>query len=223
MNPPNYGEVSTFGAVTLPGTLDSGAWLDAQESSGLPGRPIDVLIEVKNRRLVLYPQHKEPHQLLHKAALAQIQYPDRDILPVLVCRRAHHRLFLMAKDLGFLIHQTHQEYVTLPKATSYALAEKVRNELHLDDLTVIDQASPPRIINFFNETIPNRASSQIPRWKIAAPLVLPHAAILRKETTQLTQPLRLDLVRILRQKTEAAYAAAGVEFDGGWSLPDLER
>jgi hypothetical protein len=128
----------------------------------------------------------------------------------------------MARDLGFLIHETKKEYVTLPKATSRRLAEEVRNELHLDDLAIIDPASPPRIINFFNETIPNRASKQISRWKIAAPLVRDHAATLRKETGQLTQRLRSDQVRTLRQKARSRTPTPDWNSTGRWSLPDLE-
>lgn len=219
---PRYGEVATFGTVKLPGALDSGAWMQRTDSDGLPGTPLAVLIEVKNRRLVLYPQHKEPHQLLYKAALVQVAYPDREILPVLICRSAHHRLFLMAKDLGFLIHQTKAEYVTRPKSMDRRLAEEVRDGLHLDDLEIIDPRRPPRIINFFAETIPNRAGVQIPRWKIAAPIVRDTAKQLRNESTQLTPQLRSDMIRTLRQDVGAECAKHGLEYDGGWSLPDLK-
>lgn len=181
-----------------------------------------MLIEVKNRRLVLYPQHKEPHQVLHKAALAQRAQPDRDVLPVLVCRRGHYRLFVMARDLGFLVHETRHEYVTVSKASGRPLAEQVRAGLHLDDLAVIDPERPPRIVGFFNRTIPELAARQAARWKIAAPLVLEHAADLRKETPQITQQLRSDKVRALRQAAEEAYADAGMDFDGSWSLPDRD-
>lgn len=209
-----YGEVATFGTVKFPGTLDSGAWMHRTESDGLLGAPLAVLIEVKNRRLVLYPQHKEPHQLLYKASLAQIAYPNREILPILICRSAHHRLFVMAKDLGFLIHQTNAEYVTRPKTMDLRLAEEVRDGLHLDDLVIIDPRKPPRIVNFFAETIPNRAGAQTPRWKIAAPIIRDTAKQLRKESTQLTPQLRSEMIRTLRQDVGAACAQHGLEFDG---------
>lgn len=219
---PGFGEVARYGGMKFPGALDSGAFLQFPEPSGLPGRPADVLIEVKNRRLVLYPQHKEPHQLLHKAALAQVAQPDRSVLPVLLCRRGHYRLFVMARDLGFLVHETHREYVTVFRASARPLAEQVRTELHLDDLDIIDPEKPPRIVNFFQKTIPGRAPHQLPRWKIAAPLVLEFVADLRKETSQLTPQIRSDRVRRLRQAAEEAYAAADMDFDGSWSLPDRE-
>jgi hypothetical protein len=220
---PGFGEVPRYGdLLKFPGALDFGAFLQSHEPNGLPGRPTAVLIEVKNRRLVLYPQHKEPHQVLYKAALAQVAQPDRSVLPTLVCRRGQYRLFVMARDLGFLVHETRSEYVTVSKASARPLAEQVRTELHLDDLTVIDPQRPPRIVNFFNNTIPDRAIRQVPRWKIAAPLVLELAADLRKETAQLTPQIRSERVRLLRQAVEQAYADAGMDFDGGWSLPDRD-
>lgn len=218
---PGFGEVSWYGsAFKFPGPLDSGAYLMTKGSNGLPRQPIEILIEVKNRRLVLYPTHKEAHQILHKAALAQLAEPTRAVLPVLVCRRAHYRLFSMARDLGWLIHQTHVQYLLPPKVSSRSLAEEARAELGLNDLLFIDPRNPPRIVKFFEETIPARSSGAALRWKITAPLIREFSAELRQEKAELTSVVRLDKIRELRQRTEAECVKHGLSFEGNWSLPD---
>jgi hypothetical protein len=56
---PGYGEVRNIGPARMNGPLDSGAWLHSLDSTtGLPNLQAGVPIEVKNRRLVLYPTHK---------------------------------------------------------------------------------------------------------------------------------------------------------------------
>ncbi len=68
-------------------------------------------IEVKNVRHWLYPTHPEPFQLLHKAAGLASAHPEHPVLPILICRKAHYRTLQMAHDVGFLIFQTHHQYV----------------------------------------------------------------------------------------------------------------
>jgi hypothetical protein len=59
MNGLAFGEIRAVGKVTMQGPLDNGAWLEAAGPADLPDRPIGVPIEVKNRRQMLYPTHKE--------------------------------------------------------------------------------------------------------------------------------------------------------------------
>lgn len=75
-----FGEVRSMLGVRLYGPLDAAAFLQQIPTTGLPQPPIAVPIEVKNRRLVLYPIHKEVHQLLAKAAAIQVAV-DYPILP----------------------------------------------------------------------------------------------------------------------------------------------
>lgn len=126
----------------------------------------------------------------------------------------------MARDLGFLIHPTEREYVYLTKSITDRLLNDVRSGLGLTDLTRVEPSSPPRIIQFFTETLPNRAAKQAERWKITAPVTLPVAELLRKEGAELTPQIRADTLRLLRQKTTPLLEAAGLECGGGWSLPD---
>lgn len=216
-----YGEVRQIGPARMNGPLDSGAWLHSIDSTtGLPNPQTGIPIEVKNRRLVLYPTHKEIHQILYKSAVLQTTHPQHDFVPTLICRRVHRRSFWMARDLGFLIHPTTREYVYLTKSITERLLNEVRTGLALDDLVPVDPSSPPRIINFFTEVLPGRAAKQAERWKITAPLVLPIAEQLRRENAAITPEVRADALRNLRQQTIARLEAAGLECGGGWSLPD---
>ncbi|OYN89552.1 hypothetical protein CGZ91_11775 [Parenemella sanctibonifatiensis] len=220
MSPAGWGEVSRVGPAVMNGPLDAGAWLQSIDAvSGLPKPPIGIPIEVKNRRLVIYPTHKEVHQLLYKGAVLQTTHPNQAFVPALICRRVHRRSFWMARDLGFLIHPTEREYVYLDKTITPRLLDEVRNELALDDLTPVDPAKPPQIIQFFQETLKNRATTQAARWRLVAPLVLPIANQLRKESTA-PPAYRAEAIRSLRAQTIPLLEGAGFECGGGWSLPD---
>jgi hypothetical protein len=218
---PGYGEVRNIGPARMNGSLDSGAWLHSLDSTtGLPNLQAGVPIEVKNRRLVLYPTHKEIHQILYKAAVLQTTHPHYDFVPTLICRRVHRRSFWMARDLGFLIHPTECEYVYLTKSITDRLLNEVRSGLALTDLVAVDPKAPPRIINFLTQVLPGRAAKQAARWKITAPLVLATAEQLRRESAAVTPEFRADALRALRQTAVAELEAAGHACGGGWSLPD---
>lgn len=86
-----YAEVPELLGVPLRGPLDSAAYLITKGGDDMPYL-IVAPIEMKNRRLVLYPTHDEVHQLLHKTATVQNRKPEASILPILICRRAHRYL-----------------------------------------------------------------------------------------------------------------------------------
>lgn len=217
---PGFGECGELLGVPLFGPLDSAATVITQAANGLPV-VCTVPMEMKNRRLTIYPIHKECHQLLAKAAVLQIAHPDHPIVPVLVCRRAHPRLFWMAKDLGFLVHETGRQYTRLPKGTTPAHVEVLRTELGLTDLTIVNDKTP-LIRSFFEQTLPNRALATAARWKATAAYVLPYAEQLRVEGPDSTQ--RTDLIRELRQEADWVLDSAGFKKNNlGWSLPDLEE
>lgn len=218
MSPTGWGEVAQVGPARMNGPLDAGGWLHSIDpTSGLPRPAIGVPIEVKNRRLVIYPTHKEIHQLLHKSAVLQTTHPHQAFVPTLVCRRVHRRSFWMARDLGFLIHPTEREFVFLDKSMTLRLLSEVRTELALTDLQAVDRDKPPQIIQFFQDTLKNRAAGQAARWKIVAELILPVAQALRKESPG---PNRAEAIRVLRQQAIPLLEDAGFECGGGWSLPD---
>lgn len=194
---------------TLPGALDSGAWtLFPDPDTGIPSKPLALLVEVKNRRLTLYPRHPEVHQLLVKAALTQREHPEVNVVPLLVCGRAHDRLFWMAKDLGFLVHATRAQYLTLPKKTTTSLVDEVRVELGLADLRVVTRDSAPRIVNLFSQTVPASGPATAKRWAAVGAGLLEHYEALRP--VSLIPSARSVALSALRAEAEPALAAAGV-------------
>jgi len=224
---PDFGEVRETMGVRFYGPLDTAAWLHRVDAaSGVPLQPAAVPIEVKNRRLTLYPIHKEVHQLLSKAATLQLAQPSFPIVPVLICRRAHPRLFWMAKDLGFRVHATNRQFTMLPKAMTPRLFDQVKNELQLTDLTALYPDRPlPTIQEFFQRTLPKVATDAANRWALTAPVVATYADELR--LADVTPAERYDLVRDLRRDltdelTDRGALAPGEEL-ASWSLPELDE
>jgi len=220
---PGFGEVRTVMKTKLHGALDSGAWLHTLDpETQTPRTAFAVPMEMKNRRLTLYPLHKEVHQLLSKAAELQVAHPHYPIVPVLVCRRAHSRLFWMAKDLGFRVWATNRQFTTLPREMDQRRYDEVRTELRPTDLTLVPATGPPPTIQqFFRETIVAAAPLAAPRWAAAASTVLPYAQQLRSDDVASAD--RQHLVRELRQELEGVMPAAGFDREFlSWSLPDLE-
>ncbi|MGH8773909.1 MAG: hypothetical protein ACRDWI_01635 [Jiangellaceae bacterium] len=217
-----YGEVHRVMGVTLTGALDSGAWLHTIDpATELPRLAHALPIETKNRRLVLYPIHKEVHQLLSKAATMQAKHPAYPVVPVLVCRRAHPWLFWMAKDLGFLVHETKRQFTTLIKGITGRHLQEIRDELFLRDLTLVTKTQMPLIREFFERTVLKTAHTAAHRWSAAAPVVSVYAAKLRVD--DVGSATRQEIIRDLRQHLEQVMPLAG--FDEpflSWSLPDLE-
>jgi hypothetical protein len=218
-----FGEVKTIGTARLAGPLDSGAWLTTIDpNTQIPLFPNAVPIEVKNRRLTLYPRHAEVHQLLHKAAVAQNANPTLPIVPLLVCRRAHDRLFWMAKDLGFLVHQARRQFLTLPPKTDARLLDQIKDELALSDLTLIPAESRPRIENLFTDTLPKQAPAAAKRWAAVGSQFIEDYATLRKET--LKPWTRNTALSELRTGAEVALNQAGVDEPIlAWALEELEE
>lgn len=221
----DFGEVSHLFTARLAGALDSGAHVTTTDpKTGTPS-VTTVPIEVKNRRLVLYPIHKEVHQLLHKAAVAQIANPVAPVMPVLVCRRAHTWLFWMARDLGFRVHAVNSQYVHAPKNLDERRFREVRNVLGLSDLTLVPYGTTtgvPLIRKFFNETVPVSCLTAPTRWAISAPIIEPYSAELRKDTIE--SFARQELLRDLRSDLEAGFIEAGYKEEfRSWSLPDLDE
>lgn len=218
---PAFGEVREVGAVKVPGALDSGAWVLVKDAVTAIPRPYALLIEVKNRRLTLYPRHGEVHQLLAKAAYIQQQLPDLPIVPLLVCRRGHDRLFWMAKDLGFLVHAAKAQFFTLPPKTTERHVEEMRTELGLSDLKMVTPDSSPRIIELFTSTIPSQAAATAARWASVGSLLLSHFETLRPDT--ITPTARNAALAALRTEAGQILAGAGVKSPIlAWALEDEE-
>lgn len=212
-----FGEVSRIGDLKFPGAVDNGAWQTVIDPATrmLLGTFL-LLIEMKNRRLTLYPRHPEVYQLLFKAALATKQFPGQAIVPALICRRGHNWLFWMAKDLGFRVVQTKRQFVTLPDKTDRRYLTELHDELALKDLTPIN-GETPRIIDFFKSVLPNEAAAAAQRWRIMAPLVGPFAEQLRKETLGVAE--RSQLVIDLHLQVQAVFAHYDLGEPATWVMP----
>jgi hypothetical protein len=217
-----FGEVKKIGTATFPGGLDSGAWLATIDPTTLLPRPAHAVpIEVKNRRLTLYPRHAEVHQLLHKAAIVQNTHPSLPVVPVLVCRRAHDRLFWMAKDLGFHVHQARRQFLTLPPKTDDRLLEEIKDELALRDLTLVSSTSRPRIEAVFTTTLPKHGPDIATRWAAVGSTLTDSYALLRSE--RLKPWDRNSALAQLRTEAEIALDQAGVDDKIlAWALEENE-
>lgn len=207
---PPFGEVASVGTgARLFGALDSGAWVILKDpTTGLPLPSHALLVEVKNRRMTLYPRHNEVYQLLSKAAAVQQQHPGLPVVPLLICRRGHDRLFWMAKDLGFLVHAARAQYLTLPKKTTELHVEQLRAELGLTDLKLVTAESPPRIGKLFETTIPKAGADTAARWAAVGSRLGHHFDKLRLDT--ITDTDRSAELAALRDEADLVLAAAGV-------------
>ena len=218
---PGFDEVATLGTARVRGPLDSGAWMLVNDPVAKLPVPHAILFEIKNRRLTLYPRHAEVHQLLYKAAHFQQELPGQPIVPVLICRRAHKWLFWMAKDLGFIVHDTRKQYLTLPDKTDPRLLEEVRAGLALDDLQLVSSASQPRIHNLFLEVLPAQARAVAERWVQTGSTLLKHYQTMRDD--RLKPWTRTEALADLRADAALALDAAGVPPDKqilAWALEE---
>ncbi|WP_344428996.1 hypothetical protein [Amycolatopsis minnesotensis] len=162
---PTRGEVATIFEQPVPGgALDNAAWLLTMDlRTQTPTTPYLVPIEVKNVRHTLYPNHWEIYQLLHKAAGLANAHPEYPVLPILVCRKAHYRAREFAKDLGFLIFDTHDQYVLPSERIDLTHFEEVRTELGFADLTITNQLNP-HLVDWFSGVVHREAQRYAPRF-----------------------------------------------------------
>ncbi|MEU4838668.1 hypothetical protein [Nocardia testacea] len=161
---PGAGEVSKVLGTSLTGSLDSGGWLPAIDSRGLPEGLVYVPIEIKNIRDWIYPTSAELYQLLHKSALLQQGAPDTNIMPVLVTRRVNHTLRFLATRLGFKVLDLQQQYVR-SVVDDEDLAE-IRAELDfLDLMKPDDRPSLKTLDKFFQTSMASKALEYADLWK----------------------------------------------------------
>lgn len=152
------------------GPLDNGAHLQLWTLQGDPGTYATILIEVKNIREWVYAESAELHQLLTKAALIQQKFPDKPLLPILVCRRANKTAFRAAKTLGFLVIDTRRQYL-LPRASldhsdrgDRQRLQEVRQKLGFLDL-IVTEGPDPVVTKMFTNTLPSQIPKVPDRWR----------------------------------------------------------
>lgn len=159
---PGFAETSELLGIRLDGPVDCAGYLVPLSSSGRPQPVVTVLVEVKNIRSWIYPSTIELYQVLDKASVLQRAQPDEQVLPILICRKAHKTAFWMATQLGFMIIDAGIQYV----GTSVAEPEllEVRNELYLNDLH-LGLGPARRVQDRFTSVVPENAARLAGRWK----------------------------------------------------------
>lgn len=199
---PGFGETSELLGVKLPGPLDSAGFI-VPIVKGMPLTAVTTIIEVKNIRSWIYPTSNEVYQLLSKAVLLQRPNPDRLIVPILICRRAHVTTFWMAKQLGFFIIDMNRQFTG--DVENEALLS-VRNELHFNDLH--NGTGPSlRVKERFQGTLPKHATASAERWRKTSEDLGPTILDLRRSKNQLTH-------NRLMARLRAESTARGDQ--GGW-------
>lgn len=202
---PEAGEVSNLLGVSLPGAVDSAGFM-VPFTGGLPGTPVTVLVEVKNIRSWIYPTAGELYQVLHKASALQIARPDQQIVPILVCRKAHPTTFYMASQLGFVVIDMGRQFVAETVGDGELL--EVRNELHFHDLSHLDGPSV-RVRDRFQKVLPQHCVKFASTWRSTCE-VPEFVTLFEQLRYTADQQTRNNLVAQLRQ------TAADRSKPGGW-------
>ncbi|WP_295791401.1 hypothetical protein [uncultured Microbacterium sp.] len=198
--------------------MDSAAWLTRLDQSGMPMRPVLIMIEAKNLREWIYPRTQELYQLLDKAASVQLAHPDVAIVPVLVCRRFHYTTGALAKQIGIHLIETKTQFVrrvVLGVDDGQRKVDEVVNELGYD-VTLHDDARPA-IRRQFETTLPARVDDAAERWRLVAshPEAPDAIAVLRDEDV-----LGDDRTRARDEFARCVLEATGE--DASWASADLD-
>jgi hypothetical protein len=183
---PKTGQTSLLRGVSVPGgVLDNAAILTVIDpQANTPTGTFDVVVEVKNLRLWLYPGDAELHQLLWKAAALQQALPNAAILPVLVCRQTAYLTNKLIYELGVYVIRTKNQLAP-PNLDDTKLGEVV-TELgyRIDNSPEPD----PAMIRHFNTLIPADARELSERWRTGGAAFLPLYEQLRRD--DLDRPTR---------------------------------
>jgi hypothetical protein len=189
-------EVRELSGVKIPGgPLDSAGAIALD-----PARPnagfVDFVIEVKNVRQTLYPEHREIYDLLWKAG----HFPDH--VPILIAPRIHHNTFVLFKAIGALAYKATRQSFAGPPAIDPERFRHVTKELaipHMQQLSDPDRPSTP-MTGWFSKTLhsPSRAvegktllEASAELWRQAAPILAqPEFEALRK---QIARDARMEL------------------------------
>jgi len=209
---PEGGPVDTiFGTPVPGGALDDAAHLQLVDHQGLPTGSVFIPIEVKNVREWLYPSASELYQLLDKAVRLQALHPTLPIAPVLVCRRAPYFTMNMAKQLGFFVAQTRNQFirrVTEVLDDDGRLLREVQRELGFHDL-IATESVHLSLARLYSDTLPTVARRTAETFALSAPILARYASALRQDTLMFGE--REELMLHLRED-----AASLSSFEGGW-------
>lgn len=169
-----------------------------------------VPIEAKNVRDWIYPWSSELYQLLAKSAFLSAHFSEATVIPVLVCRRPHKTLLVMAKDCGFHVVDVLRQVINIgglgdPEAERKL--QEVRAELRFLDM-ISFEGSEQRIVRQFIYTIPKVAEARAIRWA----QVGCHFEGLYKELQNSNLPFRIRSTTLNRLREQTSELGG----DGGW-------
>lgn len=193
-------EVTHLYGEPVPGGPLDGAAVHLGSRGGVLVGAVTLLFEVKNIRHWIYPSSHEVYQLLHKAAVLQVEHRTERILPVLVCRRRHYWTRQMAIDLGFFVIEVHEQRVQPVAELDLEAFHEVREELGFSTLSM--EVGPlPRLVQSLRDAVPPYAVATAARWGTMAPSLVDHFARLRDQ--YLTHRVRERAFRDLRAAARA--------------------
>ena len=128
----------------------------------------------------------------------------------------------MARDLGFLVHDTKAQYLTLPKDADEPYLEQVRTELAARDLKRVTPTRIPRIIDLFERILPAQAHRFAARWAVVGSHFPEQYKVLRDPKTPAWDRHKLLnelLTRAEHLLTSANLPTTGKKY-GGWALEE---
>jgi hypothetical protein len=199
------GEVRAIRGIKVPGgPLDNAGSIAVD-----PARPnagfVDFVVEVKNVRQTLYPEHREIYDLLWKAG----HFPDH--VPILIAPRIHHNTFLLFKAVGALGYPSTRQSFAGPPAIERDRFRHVMKELaipHTQQLLERSRPSPP-MARFFSKTVHTTSAASEGKtllqrsaalWRQAAPILAqPEFQQLRK---QIDRETRVELYHHLLEELD---------------------
>jgi len=221
LRPQGGGEVTQIAGAPVPGgRIDNATFFTGLTPGGMPIKTVLLAIEAKNIRQWVYPQTQELYQLLDKAVRLRLAHPDLDILPVLVCRRAHYLTTKMAQHIGFHVIQTRRQYVRPAVAGTDDDArkfEEVNAELAYG--LELHEGAVEQMVGHFTKIIPKRSEEAVARWaKVAAHSDVPDLVSRLRDDSLRTD----DRTYYLKELSLAALEAQGE--DGEWApLPEEDH
>lgn len=205
---PSGGPVnSLFGEPIEGGALDNAAHLQVVDDRGIATGVVTVLIEVKNVRERIYADSERLHPLLYKAASLKRRFPDVDVVPILVCRRAAYNTFTMAKAFGFYVADAKAQFLPRREDVTPTAVQEVRAGLGYEDLT--QEVKPNRLLTaHFGRSFPKVVSRAARDWAVYGPEYIDYfdrlrdPAIPRLERAALADDLERTAASILGEEGE---------------------
>lgn len=157
-----------FGALIPTGPIDSVVFYTGLDERQMPVS-VTLLFEVKNVRHWIYPDAEELYQLLEKAMLLQMQYPEQLIVPVFICRRRHYLTHTMASELGFFALETGVQPIAPHSSLDQTYLQEVNDELGYNLVSADDEVVS--LTKSLRGYVANGAVAVARKWARSVPIL----------------------------------------------------